>query len=521
MIRSAVKYIFILFACALFVRCSDLDETPYTTISPASFFKNADDLDKALIGVYDGYQNAYGRDSRGYYLKLICLSEFGAPAYTKNDPQLYNSWFDVNNPSMTVDVWADSYKIINLANLVLGKGKDIDMDEALKNRMFGEARFLRGLTYFNLLRLYGGVAIPKTYTEDLNGLEIPRASADSTYDYVIEDLKYAADNLPAKSAYESDDIWRATKGAALAMLGKVYLYRGSMTGDEQYFQKSEEYSNEVMKSTEYSLEPDFRDLWKWWNSNNENNIESIFEIQLGYKSGENNTLHTDAGINITDESLGGFMYRRFGPSFTAYNSFSDGDYRKSSTFLTQVTLSTGKTIKWVESDNGFYPGSQGWQTSGPGMIKYYDRTSESYTTTYAGSNIYVMRYAEVLLNYAEADNHVHGGPTKDAYVAINRVRHRAHLSDLTAGLSEEQFDDSVYRERGWEFIGEGQLYYDGIRTGKIGPAVQKEVNYGVDHKLYLYSPLQFVPTQKFLWKIPTYDLDSNPALQQNPDNVSG
>ncbi|MCQ8757650.1 RagB/SusD family nutrient uptake outer membrane protein, partial [Escherichia coli] len=96
------------------------------------------------------------------------------------------------------------------------------MDEALKNRMFAEARFIRGLTYFNLVRLYGGAAIPETFTEGLEGLEIPRKTSEETFNYLLEDLKYAADNLPEKSALGSE-LWRASKGAALSFLGKAYL----------------------------------------------------------------------------------------------------------------------------------------------------------------------------------------------------------------------------------------------------------------------------------------------------------
>jgi hypothetical protein len=130
-----------------------------------------------------------------------------------------------------------------------------------------------------------------------------------------------------------------------------------------------------------------------------------------------------------------------------------------------------------------------------------------------------LRYADVLLNYAEAENELNGA-TADAYEKINMVRSRANLADLTDGLSPEAFSDSIYRERSWEFVGEVQMYFDAIRTDRIGENVKNHVAWGVENEINMYTPLEFVPSKEFLWKIPQYDLDSNPALSQNPDNVS-
>ena len=129
-----------------------------------------------------------------------------------------------------------------------------------------------------------------------------------------------------------------------------------------------------------------------------------------------------------------------------------------------------------------------------------------------------MRYADVLLNYAEAENEING-PTSDAYEKLNMVRNRANLESL-GGLSKEQFSDSLFRERGWEFIGESQLYFDELRTDRLGKNVKAENTYAMAQGIYMYQALEFVPKKTFLWKIPQYDLDSNPALEQNPDNVS-
>ena len=524
-----IRYIILSCTVLIFSQCTDLTEVPYTFLSPNNYYKNADELATALNGVYDGYQTGF----TGYYKYIMYLevrTEFGSPAYAKDNMHLWNVWNDVNNADkMVITNWDDAYNIINRANLVLGRGADIEMDENLKTRYFAEARFIRALTYYNLVRMWGGVPIPESYTEGLEGLDIPRKTVDETYTYIIADLEFAINNLPKKSEYSADDIWRASKGSAQALLGDVYLTRGSMTGDNTYFQKSLEYTGAVIQSQEYDLEPDFKDLWYWWNTDNKNGVESVFEIQYGGVDKEYNNNHVMFGVNITEYTLGCYMYRRFNPSIQHYLSYSDTDARKEGSFLTRFyTTEKGNpshildTLVFVPEDKGFYPGSRGWKTAGPGNIKFYDRTPESATLKKPQADMYVIRYADVLLDFAEAENEVNNGPTATAYEKINAVRNRANLDDLPAGMSYQEFSDAIYRERGWEFVGEGLLYYDDLRTDRIGENVKKHVEWGNEQGIYMYvdAPLEFVPSKNFLFKIPQYDFDSNPALVQNPDNVS-
>ena len=523
-----IKYIFLSCTVLILAQCTDLTEKPYTFLSPTNFYQNGDDLKRALTGVYDGYQNAFIGDYK-YLMQLEVMTEFGSPAYAKDNVHLWNIWSDINNADkMVFNNWDDCYNTINRANLVLGRGVDIQMDEGLKTQYFAEARFIRAATMYNLVRMYGGLPIPESYTAGLAGLEIPRKSVDDTYTYIIADLEYAEQNLPKKSEYAADDVWRASQGAAQTMLAKVYLTRGSMTGDASYYQKAKDYSTKVMNSGEYHLEPDFKDLWYWWNTGNKNGQESIFEIQFGGVDKEYNNLHVMFGVNITEYTIGCYMYRRFGPSIPAYESYSDQDTRKEGSFLTRFYQTEPgnpshilDTLVFVPEDKGFYPGSRGWKTASPGNIKFYDRTPQSATLKKPEADFYVERYADVLLTYAEAENQLNG-PTASAYSAINAVRNRANLADLQTGMSKQEFDDAVYRERGWEFIGEGQLFFDELRTDRIGNNVKESVKWGNDNGIYMYvdAPLEFVPSKNFLFKIPQYDLDSNPALDQNPDNVS-
>jgi hypothetical protein len=522
-----LKYIILSCAVLVFSRCTDLTEVPVTFLSPNNYYKTGDELQTSLTGVYDGYQKGFNGNYK-YIMYLEVMTEFGSPAYAKDNVQLWNVWSDINNADkMVIPNWGAAYNVINRANLVIGRGSGVAMDESLKKRYFAEARFLRALTYYNLVRMYGGVPIPETFTNGLDGLNIPRKTVNETYDYIIADLEYAEQNLPKKSEYSPNDVWRASKGAAQALLGDLYLTRGSMTGDVAYFIKSKEFCNKVILSAVYDLQPNFKDLWYWWNTQNKNGIESVFELQYGAVDDEFNNNHVMFGVNVTEYTLGCYMFRRFGPSIDHYQSYSDNDTRKEGSFLTRFNITEKgnpshilSTLVFVPEDKGFYPGSLGWKTASPGNLKFYDRSDASATLQKPQANSYAIRYADVLLDFAEAENELNGPAA--AYSYLNKIRKRANLADLPLGLSKEEFSDAIYKERGWEFVGEGLLYFDDLRTGRIGENVRKHVARGNEQKIYMYvnAPLEFVPSKNFLFKIPQYDLDSNPALVQNPDNIS-
>lgn len=520
-----IKYLFLIIAVPFFSQCTDLKEEPYTFLAPSTFYKTDTELSMSVTSVYDGFQNAYGGSNYLHHMYLEVLTEFGSPAYAKDDVHLWNAWVDINNPARTFTTdWPRAYVVINRANIVLGRGAAVTMDATMKARYFAEVRFLRALTYYNLVRLFGGVPIPESYTTSMDGLELTRKTVAETYDYIIADLEYAEANLPLKSAYASADKWRPGKGVAEAFLGEVYLTRASMENNSAFYQKSKDYSGKVITSGEYQLEPDFKDLWYWWNTKNKNGKESLFEIQYSQLSGEYNNLHVNFGVNITEASIGCYMYRRYGPSIQSYNSYSNLDARKSATFLDRFYRTVNGVIKdtlvFVPGDKGFYPGSRGWNTASPGNIKFYDRTPESASLKFPQANIYVMRYSDVLLNYAEAENQING-VTADALSKFNAVRNRAKLESLS-GMSKQELDDNIFRERGWEFIGESQTYFDELRTDRLGKNVKAGFDAALAQGIYMYvgAKLEFVPKKTFLWKIPTYDLNSNPALVQNPDNVS-
>ena len=196
-------YIIMFLTIPVLYSCFDLDEVPYTSLSPNNFYKDSKELEMGVRSTYRGLRDMLGDR---YYGCLEVATEFGSPTNTKWEYPKTNFWIDINNPDI-------SY------------GEGIDMNQEEKEQKYGEVRFLRAYANYILVRLYGALPIPENYTNGLDGLKIPRKTIEENYTQIIEDLIYAIEKLPLKSQYGKDEIWKISKGAAQALLGDVYLKR--------------------------------------------------------------------------------------------------------------------------------------------------------------------------------------------------------------------------------------------------------------------------------------------------------
>lgn len=513
----------VLLSVAAFPSCTDLMENTYTFIDPYSYYQTEDQMETVMNAVYADFENLFGAWNPLYAMELV--TSHAMPAHSsKNNVRGFNCWQGVNQATTyNIDIWDKGYELINRCNVVLGRAGDVDMPQESKERYFGQARFVRAYTMFALLRLYGGLAIPDGYTAGLEGLEIPRKTASETYDYIIEDLTQAISLLPTRSGWGAGNVYKASKGAAQALLGDVWLTRACMNEyNTSYLQNAKTALEEVINSHEYELLPDYKSLWySFVEEAAKNTKESLFEFQFGSTSNNiYNSLHCYFGINATDASLGANMFARAGVSHRDYLSYSDDDVRKQC-FLTEYTITGSGVKRWWEPENlGFSGKGEGkWPTTSPGNMKFYDLTQSSFDTGTAKNNFILIRYSDVLLNYAETENLLNG-PTADAYEKLNAVHTRSLPTPVAAGLNQAEFDDALFQERVWEEIGEGLLYYDELRTDRLGKNVWEYKTYMYENGYYNCQKLQFVPQRNFLWKINQKSLDSNPALEQNPDNVS-
>ena len=244
-IKTTVLAIFV----SMFAGCTDLTETPYTFIDPGSYYKTEEQLNTALTGVYAGFRSFASNWALIYQLEI--MTEHYSPGHTKQNSKALNAWQNVNqSTTYNFQIWDSGYDVINRANVILGRGEGIDMAEQTRAQIYAQVRFIRAYTMFTMLRIYGGLAIPESYTSGLDGLEIPRKTADETYDYIIQDLEYCIANLPTRSQWGSGAYYKASKGAAQALLGDVYLTRGCMNNNNTSdFQQAKKYLGESHRFT--------------------------------------------------------------------------------------------------------------------------------------------------------------------------------------------------------------------------------------------------------------------------------
>lgn len=505
-----------LLSLLIFNSCTNLDEKPYTFIDPDSFYKNEEQLNAGLTNVYNQFRSMMSDYT--YIMRIEECTDFGQPCQTKENGHYINCWYDINNASSSTfsKLWGAAYVTINSTNTVLARGEKIDISDEAKSCIYAQARFMRAYTYFVLVRLFGGVPIPETFTNSLEGLEIPRKSIDEVYDYILEDLDYCEAHLPIRGTNKYD-VWRVSKGAVQALLSEVYLTLASMEGNNEYYQKCVDNCEKIIQSGVYSLVSNYSDLWYAFNINAKNNQESIFELQFSAEAKQANWCNQMFGFanSFTIPGYGYMFYHRFGPSIYAWESYDKKDARRDA-FVTEFFYN-GTKYEFLASDNGFYPGKKNWVSATPGNAKFYDYQTSA-DLKCPSANIYMLRYSEVLLNYAEAKNKL--GSSDEALDKLNMVHQRAGLPALD-NMGQDKLDEAIFQERGWEFIGEAKLYYDELRTDRLGKRLKEFMKRGVAEGMYLFQELQFVPQKSFLWKIPQSDVDSNPALEQNPDNLSG
>lgn len=474
-IIPAVLFLMLVISCE-----KQLELTPHR-IYYDNFYQTSEDAVSAINSVYSILTQVNQYNSYLWLVQDIASDDCHARE-SLNDPNIHQ--FDQYNLQSTntylEGIWQGSYLGISRANVVLEKVPEIEMDSALRQQILGEAYFLRGLFYFNLVRLFGDVPlITKPVSTELNDEEVyvTRTAVDSVYEQVISDFSKAAAGCP-KLYYQGADKGRATRGAALGMLAKACL-------TQKKWADAADACEQVMALGVYGLWDDYTDNFK---DARRNGKESVFAAQFysGVTSQNNQIVISglpyiqgvfDVGVEImlpTDDLL---------------NSFETGDYRKEATFFERY---------WYD-------------TFDPHIFKHWDQDAyEADETAQCGSNFDIMRYAEILLMYAEALNELNG-PGAEAYAAINEVRARARngnpdvLPDLQ-GLSQDDFRDAVLKERRVEFVNEGIRWYDLVRTGNLITFVKRAKGDKANPQLF-----------NLVFPIPQRELDNNPNLTQNPN----
>lgn len=392
-----------------------------------------------------------------------------------------------------IDLWRGPNPGILYCNTVLQNVPKMDIDEAIKNRSIGEAKFLRASYYFILVQLFGDVPMSLTATDPSDDLTPARESKERIYEEVIiPDLKDAMQRLPRREEYGSKDLGRASKGAAAGMLAKVYLTLG------RYSESLE--MCKIVEELGYVLNPDYSDCFGG-EERHKNTAESLFEIQYfgltkaDFWSDENQAcwLSTYMGPRNSNWVGGGYGWNQ--PTQEFVDQYEEGDLRKDKTVLYEgCPPFDGKQYKGTMSSTGY------------NVRKFLVPLSVSPEYNTNSASIIVLRYADVLLMKAEALNEL--GNTEEAVEPLYEVRKRAGLTDRAAveGLSQNQMRELIRKERRLELAFEGHRWFDMVRWDNG--------DYALD---FLHSIGKVNAQSKhLLLPIPKEEIDNNPNLKQNP-----
>jgi hypothetical protein len=389
---------------------------------------------------------------------------------TGTDKDLLDNLTYTSSSASIEAMWEHWYKSIGRATQAIEYTEDYGLeDEEYEARLIGECKFLRALNYFYLVRGWGGVPIQAVDLED-------RATVSEVYDYIENDLLDAIDGLPLKSEYDDDDLGRATKGAAQALLSKVYLY-------QEEWQNAYDYAMDVFNSDEYILESDYSVLWR---ESSENSDESIFEFQARGES----TAHGIQQYSQTQGARGttGWGWGFNVPSDDLYNEYlEEGDTIR----MNATIIFAGETLwddRYVSDavDNPMY-------------------NEKAYSSANAGAsdtdkNIRYLRLGEIYLILAESANEL--GLTSEALSALNNIRERVGLDDIT-NTNQDNLRDAIWHERRLELAFEHDRWFDLNRTGEAAEVMQA-----------LGKP--YVEGQHELLPIPAEQLIETPGMEQNP-----
>lgn len=504
------SYFSLLLTVGLFTSCADLDQDPLSSVSVDTFYSNESELTVAVNGIYevfteDGFygmfnnQSVYFNDLQTDYVKS------GANTNSAHIREISN--FNVSTSNIfVIDSWNEHYKGINLANQLIDKVTlNSSLSSALRDRFEGEAKFLRAVYYFNLVRYFGEVPIV-LHSNEAEGRA--RNTLDEVYAQIVSDLKDAEAKIPeSQTGFDG----RATSGAATALLSKVYLVwaQTSLTLTEsqqkEYLQLANTYATKTISSGKYELIDKFIDNWS---IDKKNGKEHIFSIQHDRTVNPNVSGHCTFAMLWSDsEPVLITTSAKYWEEQEAQDQRRDGSWAKrlynpntSEDFIYKTPLFR----KYIDSLN---------------CAAYGNSAGQSTNTTY-------LRYAEILLIKAEVENELNG-PTEEAYSALNAIRKRAYWSPYKqsyqtpsdgrpislSGLTQEEFRQEVRDQYFKEFILEGHRWLDLVRWHILVKYVKEQyIAHGGKETDLKY---QNISKKNYRLPLPNDQIVLNPKLTQN------
>ncbi len=482
---NSILFILLIAAAGIGCKKNFLDVPPQGQQPTQQFWQSQDDATEAVNAIY-----ANLRSWTEVAFAPIAVESLGSDDAEKgSDPGDATFMNDFDNFTATStegqlsDFWNGEYQEINLCNQVLDNIPTIDMDATLKARYLSEAKFIRAYSYFRLVRAFGDVPLRLHTPSNASEYNIPRTPKTDVWAAIEQDLTDAAAGLPV--SYTGADVGRITKGAALALHAKVAMYQSKWSDVKNY-------TDQVIGLGVYSLFPDFEKMFR---VQNENCSESIFEIQCslipGNSDASNSQYSQVQGVRSVTGGGWGFNI----PSQDLVNAFEAGDPRLNATIIFRGTTTLEGDAIPSTVPNPMY----NYKSYVP-FSMYVSGFNEG-----CQQNVRVIRYADVLLMNAEANNEL--GNTAAALTSLNAVRARARggnnsvLPDVTT-TDQATLRTAIWHERRVELAMEFDRYFDVIRQGRAAT---------------VFGPKGWTANKNEVWPIPQSEIDlSAGILTQNP-----
>lgn len=471
-----------------------MSTTPSDQYTSETFWQTEEHLDAGIAGVY---QTLRGQPANAVRLR----SNITPNSLSYHDPGGWRAvarGLAIPTNELFEATWTSSYQGIGRANTVIENAGNVDAEEAYINEVIGEAKFLRAFYHAELAKSFGGVPIILESPDANEQSDLPRDPKSDVIDQVLADLNDAASALPV-----SNTPGKATQGAALALKSRVLLY-------EDRWEEAAATAKEVMDLNYYSLFSDYRGMFLL---DNENNSEIIFDIQYSqpdFTHGHDQNAGVLNDPSPTKELVDAYLMTdgqpiSESPLYDSENPYENRDPRLYHTVRLVGFMFNGEVIEDGDVAESGYGTKK--------FLTYEDETSiPRISAGQTETNIVEIRYAEVLLTYAEAQNEA-SGPDETVYTALNEIRSRVDMPAVEPGLSQDEMREVIRHERRIELAMEGKYYFDILRWG-IAEEVLNEPVHQSDGTVR--QERSFNPERDYLFAIPSREIDLNPNLEQNP-----